>query len=206
MAKLIEVFIVEMKFRWKQIGYSISINKFSDLTPSESRRILSADTSEPTKEDFTDDDQAEQLIRNQLERLENESANTKLRRRRRSLESSHEKVSDSSPANVSFDQLLVSLKNPLYEPIRRYQSFVEQQDDLVEDIPADSLAEAESAAGEGLAMEPAKALSQVKSAICGAVNWLSQEKAAPVETVWIHDWRKSGCINPKVFDQGKCNW
>lgn len=198
-ASVLQVFLTQAKYRVYQLNYYTAINKWSDLTPNESKHLLNGDISELSEDDeLTDDTRARETL---LEILGSQYGNTDLVEEELKSERSgllyHERVrlrrsaddrnrelkvanlvKGGESCHVQPDPTLkikwiISSNNPDYEPSMAPIDF-EDSEQRVEDIPQAEITE--------LAKEPhltynlSTAFSLMRGAFSCAISWLTPDK------------------------------
>lgn len=192
------MFLTQAKYRMYQLNYYTAINKWSDLTPKESKNLLSGDQSdfnEPNQ--LTDDATAREVLLEILGNQQGENAESvedelkkersrivKLRKRR----SAEDRNRELSAANLVKGggeadiikpdpnlkiKWIVSSNNPDYEPNIASTSIEDLQEN-VEDISQSEISEL--AKQPQLTYTPSTAFSLLRSTFSGAVNWLAPDR------------------------------
>lgn len=188
-----------------QLDYYTAINKWSDLTPNESKHMLEGDFSKFDGEDeFTDDISARKALLDILssqydnsslieEDLKNERHKLMYEekiRRRRSTEDRNRQLSVAnlvrgSNCNVKPDpnmriKWVVSSDNPDYEP---NMNPIELEDfkEEIEDIPQNEITELVKE--PQLANTPSTAFSLLRKTFSGAMNWFATDKSPDDECI-----------------------
>lgn len=188
------------------LNYYTAINKWSDLTPNESKHLMEGDQSDSSEGEMTDDKSANEILLSilsdqsesaygfveELQKERSRSLSINRSRRKRSAEERNRELSvanlvkgsENTPAKLDPNlkiRWIVSPDNPDYEPNTNPTESIEDLQENVEDIPPNEIKELSKESQ--LTFTPATAFSLMRSTFSGAINWFSADDSSEEEDI-----------------------